>query len=711
MIYSALEDAIVTRLAPIVTAGHEVEAMPSKPSENRGIQHAGRITVFCGDADGNVDDIHSLTNDSVQDEFIKAHIVVRSKRLRTSGSYIGCYELADLARKLLLGWTPPNCNLPFKYVSFKLDDPDGLVDGEFSFVLQMITRTLAVPDYDAVDVVDITEITVTGSAQVGPIIPSVELFSSGYSVDNSGDQVILAWVSENADTVEIDNGVGSVEPNGSVTVSITETTTYTITVTNGSETDTASVTVSLGSDCDDATWSLIDEDGNAISNGTIASGDADSITAPNGEVTVNSTELGSGGADGQVLSNGDLNLGVTTNGEATGSWDGTKWNTQVLQDGSPVGSWDGSAWIISSCPTVVEATVALSDDAPKLGQVVTITATVIGVTPTSYTFYLPQLDGSYEEVTQAGSTYDWTVSKYEYFSVFVSVNITFDGLQQATGSAYGTTTGDVDADAIITAQETAIGGSMDATAQAWVLGFILRLKGIYTTLPENVFEQLSAANAELYAMFPDTSTTASVAGYSINAIDPTRNTMMVGFVAGDATVNGITGGSGKYMIMNNAPSDYGQNDASLHAYIRTASITCFIGAGDGSDIRDTSDVHSYMFGQTSDRIEGDINGDERDVPTLNGLQTNTGFCSIQRNKSDRLIFLNDEYVTDITPNNSITPSANFYYGMAGNASGTATRNSTSSVSCLINAPYLEECALTTLAEAVIWLQTQIGRNV
>jgi len=380
----------------------------------------------------------------------------------------------------------------------------------------------------------------------------------------------------------------------------------------------------------------------------------------------------------------------------------------VTQDGSPVGSWNGSAWIIPNCSPSVTVSVTLSDDTPKLGQIITITATASGITPTSYSFLFQQLDGSFTSVVQASNTYDWTVSKYDNFNVTV---VATDNVNSGVGADEGVTTGDVDADAIITAQETAIGGSMDATAQAWVLGFILRLKGIYTTLPENVFEQLSDANSELYAMFPDTSTTASVSGYSINAIDPTRNATMVGFVAGDATVNGITGGSGKYMIMNNAPSDYGQNDTSLHAYIRTASITCFIGAGDGSDIRDTSDVHSYMFGQSSDRIEADINGDERDVPIANGLQANTGFCSIQRNKSDRLIFMNDEYVTDITPNNSITPSANLYYGMAGNASGTATRNSTSSVSCLINAPYLEECALTTLAEAVIWLQTQIARNV
>ncbi|MCI5145506.1 MAG: hypothetical protein D3923_08230, partial [Candidatus Electrothrix sp. AR3] len=63
-----------------------------------------------------------------------------------------------------------------------------------------------------------------------------------------GASSVLTWQSTNADSVSIDNGIGLVDLNGSVSVAPTETTTYTITATGpgGTATDTATVEV-LGS--------------------------------------------------------------------------------------------------------------------------------------------------------------------------------------------------------------------------------------------------------------------------------------------------------------------------------------------------------------------------------------------------------------------------------------------------------------------------------
>ena len=339
--------------------------------------------------------------------------------------------------------------------------------------------------------------------------------------------------------------------------------------------------------------------------------------------------------------------------------------------------------------------VALDDDTPKLGQSVTITATATGITPTSYTFYLPQQDGSFETVTQASNTYAWAVSKYDAFTVTVTAT---DGSSEGSGSATGTTTGDVDADAFIAAHNTATGGTMDSTMEANTLGFFLRLKGINTTYNENVFSQLLAANAELYPMMPDDVSNASISGYSINAIDPTRNATMVGFVAGDATTDGLTGGTGKYMIMNNAPSDYGQDDVGIGCYVRTGSnFSAIIGA-------DTSTLAQAFSNPV---LKSRLNfGTERNFP-LNQF----GLLYAQRNKSDRYDQVIDGDVCDVKFDTSVAPSSNVMYGMAYNNGGSPHANFSGSVSCLINAPYLEERALSTLAEAVIWLQTQIGRNV
>jgi YD repeat-containing protein len=61
----------------------------------------------------------------------------------------------------------------------------------------------------------------------------------------TGQMATLSWIASNADTVNIDNGIGEVSPYGSIYVSPTKTTTYTITATNpaGSTTDTVTLKV------------------------------------------------------------------------------------------------------------------------------------------------------------------------------------------------------------------------------------------------------------------------------------------------------------------------------------------------------------------------------------------------------------------------------------------------------------------------------------
>jgi YVTN family beta-propeller protein len=60
-----------------------------------------------------------------------------------------------------------------------------------------------------------------------------------------GDSAILTWSSANADSASLDNGIGLVPINGSMTVSPATTTTYTITVQGPGGTATASATVTV----------------------------------------------------------------------------------------------------------------------------------------------------------------------------------------------------------------------------------------------------------------------------------------------------------------------------------------------------------------------------------------------------------------------------------------------------------------------------------
>ena len=80
--------------------------------------------------------------------------------------------------------------------------------------------------------------------------------------------------------------------------------------------------------CDDAYYTLQDEDGGTISTGDIVSGGSENITAPNGDITVNTTPYG------DVLSGGTTNVEVVDqDGSAVGSLNGSnQWEVNVGDD-------------------------------------------------------------------------------------------------------------------------------------------------------------------------------------------------------------------------------------------------------------------------------------------------------------------------------------------------------------------------------------------
>lgn len=75
-------------------------------------------------------------------------------------------------------------------------------------------------------------------------LPAVSISASPDTIQ-VGESATLSWASSNADSATINNGIGSVPVDGSITVSPAETTTYTITVNGpgGTATDSATVTV------------------------------------------------------------------------------------------------------------------------------------------------------------------------------------------------------------------------------------------------------------------------------------------------------------------------------------------------------------------------------------------------------------------------------------------------------------------------------------
>ncbi len=75
-------------------------------------------------------------------------------------------------------------------------------------------------------------------------VPTVTLSALPQTIAQ-GEPAVLSWTSANAGTCSIDNGIGTVDTNGSLNITPTETTTYTITASGAGGAATADITVTV----------------------------------------------------------------------------------------------------------------------------------------------------------------------------------------------------------------------------------------------------------------------------------------------------------------------------------------------------------------------------------------------------------------------------------------------------------------------------------
>ena len=134
-------------------------------------------------------------------------------------------ETVEYGGDVLLDWWADNAE------SASLNQGIGSVDPGGSYVLENVTQTktytLTIHGLNGETVQCST--TVYVDQEPSPEEPSCDIWASETNIEN-GDSTTLSWVSDNADSASINQGVGSVVTQGSRAVSPDHTVTYTLTV-------------------------------------------------------------------------------------------------------------------------------------------------------------------------------------------------------------------------------------------------------------------------------------------------------------------------------------------------------------------------------------------------------------------------------------------------------------------------------------------------
>ncbi len=653
MNYTSIENDIVARLAPLVTAGYQVEAMPDRESDNIGVGHKGRVTVQVTMA--KYGDHRSTPPAVVQEEDIYVDIILRARTLRALG---GIYDLSELCRGLLIGFAPDNCRLPLSGIDFGSIAPAEYEGSVHMYSLRLKTQTISVggPDVDVTPL--ITEITFDDQTTSGPA-PSVELYASAYNVLTSGTQVILAWVTSGVGELFL-SGVGIVEPIGTATVTITADITYTLSLTNGLTVTSDTVDIEIG--FGDADYELYNTEGILLENGSIPSNEVSGITAPDATVLINGNQfdtVASGDAIDLPVVNGGSNpvgseqAGEWVIGNSTVTINGTQVGDIVAEDslpiaveldGSPSGTWNAGTqtWEVTSAPcadatfsidgtqvdTVASGadldvsvelngspvtptynsgtkvigvtggvsgsiSVAVSDATPNFGDTITITATPTNYTPTSYLFFA--FDGSSVEfiAEQAGNAVNWSVTLLGAFDIYA---LGTDGATETFGTVSAMSTGDPDASAFIIAA-----GITDNTEKSAVTTLTLALKSasLYT---------------KFIAVYPLLGGTAN--SHKYNLIDPQDTDLAhrLKFSGGwTHTSNGARGNASNTFanthIIPNALLTSGSNSVGFYTRSNVSEnkydFACSTDAGAG--LNPFGAISWYTFGSVAYDMSGNYN--------------------------------------------------------------------------------------------------------
>ena len=188
------------------------------------------------DPDGDGDPADSLVNSHYKEYLAAADVIV---------SFETDSEFLENGASATLSWSVSPA-----LTALTIDDGSGPVD--------VLADTIDCAGSRVITPTQTTTYTLSGTSPAGvedleiTIVvdapPVIDSFTSNFMAVKAGTMAELSWVVRNAATVEIDNGVGDVDPvSGTVAVTVAADTTYTLTATNLDGVVSAEVTIEVSS--------------------------------------------------------------------------------------------------------------------------------------------------------------------------------------------------------------------------------------------------------------------------------------------------------------------------------------------------------------------------------------------------------------------------------------------------------------------------------
>lgn len=200
---------------------------------------------------------------SLQDTCVTQVIVEEPEEIDPICTLIADDTTIELGESTNLNWTTDNA------VSVSINQGIGSVNFDDSTSVsptQDTTYTLTATDADG-DTIQCQEtITVEESETDDPLC--VAFTGSPTSLPVGGGNVELTWDTENGDSVSIDQGVGSVGPDGNTIVSVANDITYTLTVDGNNTQDQCTVPIEVAEPGDPAVCESFTATPNSFNNGT-----------------------------------------------------------------------------------------------------------------------------------------------------------------------------------------------------------------------------------------------------------------------------------------------------------------------------------------------------------------------------------------------------------------------------------------------------------